>query len=647
MDSIVDAALAAKLTMLFPPSDDSFLAFPLSGAAFTREELDLFRDGSGTVEQDKQRSHNKAQFARLLNQIPKDSVIYETSDRLLWGEYERVIDRAEVADSVLTAGEQKRLKKARDYLQETREVEGLGTTTVYSPQVVAYYQYKEASEDAERVYLDEKISVDSSDDPEAKRAWEQSREAQLDELRQRALADWRTLGFKDEVEEAQATVASLGGRSPEVLRQSLRSDFESCIEMDLAANDPNGVLSTFYSPSDIFDLNLPWETLRLTKDEIADLHSKAPERMRSSSAADLGNIEEITLEYADVTIMRPWYDPSWFDLRSWRLPPDDGQAVSDGQVPRAGRIPAVIGSMVVARRVRVVRRGSSSTDQDTPTATALDFAPLVRAQVLFQAAPGVGRVKVRPPRPADGPRRAGKPAASGANQHVVEAKQAGLTISRRSAHTTVRQDLREAAVGPFALGGTSLAAVSAPTRQVHIAAAPQRKGPSVRDHRTTVEGRTTTRVPARRGAEATAPPKAATEEVEEVDLDCIVVLAYRCRRTPEAPHPDPQLPWSGEEAQPDSENGETHTEPSYPLPSGHVFSKASSNRSHSGKGNTKDRESVRQLQRRLEELGHELGVDGYYGDETASVVRTFQKAKSLKADGIVGPQTWRALWTDD
>ena len=55
-------------------------------------------------------------------------------------------------------------------------------------------------------------------------------------------------------------------------------------------------------------------------------------------------------------------------------------------------------------------------------------------------------------------------------------------------------------------------------------------------------------------------------------------------------------------------------------------------------------EHVRTMQQRLKDRGKVVAVDGSFGPKTHQVVVAFQMGKHLQPDGVVGPETWSALW---
>lgn len=56
-------------------------------------------------------------------------------------------------------------------------------------------------------------------------------------------------------------------------------------------------------------------------------------------------------------------------------------------------------------------------------------------------------------------------------------------------------------------------------------------------------------------------------------------------------------------------------------------------------------EGVRQIQTALKAAGHNVTVDGDFGNQTDAAVRAFQKKAGLTVDGVVGNLTWGKLST--
>ena len=59
------------------------------------------------------------------------------------------------------------------------------------------------------------------------------------------------------------------------------------------------------------------------------------------------------------------------------------------------------------------------------------------------------------------------------------------------------------------------------------------------------------------------------------------------------------------------------------------------------------RDAVRELQAMLRRHDRAVVIDGLFGRGTENLVRSFQRTRGLRSDGVVGPDTWQALLDPD
>ena len=517
MESRISLALANKLQMIFE-KEDKFLTYPL-GVGFDYRYLSFMKEPSASGLTLQEQLNDKGDFARLMNLIPEDSAVYSPdASRFLWNEVKNVLVTADYAKSALTSSETQQLDKAIAFLWEEHTAQDGTKTLVYSTALTRYYEYKTSYEAAERTYLDEKITVETTTGAEGdrlKQQWNGYREKQLRDAKDKALQDWTAMGHKLQVEQCQVVQQTLEPRKFLNLNgQAYLSDLALSEIPDLNGLGI-GFYTTFFSPIDAFDKNTNWLSLTLTKEEINTLVQNAPANLKSifnPTAGASDTIERISLEYNNIPVLRPWYHPEFFESRCWEE--HDGRVVSDGNTPRKGSIPAYITSLLAVRNIFVTRK--KAAQQQPVVLPILGTNPLTRLQ--FARAPQIAAVA----RPAG---VAMKPLA-----HMMLAPQ---MLAPQTIATSPKALQGAAAIRPDIAKRAMFLDVEQVQRTRYIDA--KYIGTTIKTPPVIIPPKKPEPLPPAPGDLVTEP----------YSLGGVAVLAYICKRVPKSPNPDKTLTWGG------------------------------------------------------------------------------------------------------
>ena len=525
--SIVSLALANKLRMIFE-EEDKFLVFH-PGRRFEYKSLSFGKDVSISGLDYGERLNYHGSFSRDMNYIFKDCPEYKTDgDKFLWDELKSVLINADYVESILTEDETRKLEQAKSFLYKKQVDSEDGTNiTINSSELNQYYQYKTHYDDLNLAYLDEKISVESATGDESKQLkqeWDEYREAQLREAKKKAEDDWLNLGHKKEVEKNLFILKQLQ------TRDSLNSNANAYLEemeldklTDTSGGNGRDFLDTYYSNEDAFDMNTGCRSLTLTKGEINKLAEDAPSDLKSifnvSEGTTCDTIEEITFHYNEVTVMRPWFHPEFFESREWRE--RNGKVVSDGNIPRRGSIPAYISKILAVRNIQVTGK------------KAIHEKPLSLS--IF------GTFSKTQPQESDQDQQTVEAVQQPASQqnHVERVKMYAL----KNAQVNV-QSLRMRSIAARHLGTTIKSLpMNIPPKNVQVNIQPLRmRSIDTRRFGTTIKTQPMN-IPLKNPEPLTQMSNELITESYSLG-DGVAVLAYVCKRLPKSPNPDETLNWN-------------------------------------------------------------------------------------------------------
>jgi hypothetical protein len=546
MESRLSLALATKLRMMFE-KDDRYLTFPL-GTGFTYRYLNFMKEPSISGLTLQEQINNKGDFARLLNIIPEDSASFsQDASRFLWDELIHALTNSEFAESGLTEAENNLLNQAIDFLTDAKTLEDGTTIPINSAALNKYYEYKTICDQAEATYLNEKITVESSTGAEGdrlKQQWATNRERQLRDTMNQAGENWKNLGFRDQVNSFQQVRNDLEPKKFLNLYRAAYLDEVRISEVPDLNGRGAGVYTTFFSPFDTFEARLPWTKITLTKSEIDTLVPTAPADLKAIFNAGEGSndIESVALEYNNVVAIRPWLKAEFFASRYWKFA--DNTVVSDGKIPRHGKIPSYITSMICVRNIVVTRR------------KAIQHNPIV-LPILTKTAISTFKIKKRqweekeddtetPPiivqRPAE-IMRSGTP-------RTAEALK-GSQLSSLKVPPSQPTHATSSAVAPITKSSFVLASPPKAAAQPIVITPKEQLASRQRQSDSYVDAKyvgTAIKAPVfkipDKSNEATGTTGVIAELVTETfSFDGVVVLAYVCKRVPKSPDPDPVLKW--------------------------------------------------------------------------------------------------------
>jgi hypothetical protein len=347
----VAVALGMKLVKLFGAGvsgadGQGFLAIQMPGWPMSADDLSLIKPESAKAKAfPNQASQARFSFARLVNLIPRSVGLYlDSSDRLVWDEYRRVLTDAVIVEREPTEQEKRSLFEARKVLFELKAP---GSEEFFVPwresaKLQAYHKY----ESAYRTQVDVASSIDLAADgskSQSKRAVAEARR------------DWEALGYKNEVEAAFETIEQITANSPRLAWADWKDAFKRSKRTDLITDA--SYYETYLYPDTFFDdvHAENWMKLSMDSDEVDELTVSAGQSsdvVRMAATKDV-SIKNLSLEVARIQVIRPWFTPSVIRSRSWEWGNPSMQPISDGGSPPQGGMVAYATEAVFARNIDI------------------------------------------------------------------------------------------------------------------------------------------------------------------------------------------------------------------------------------------------------------------------------------------------------
>ncbi|MEM7591265.1 MAG: hypothetical protein AAF383_07065 [Cyanobacteria bacterium P01_A01_bin.83] len=337
----ITQTLIEKLKILFEEQDspdESFLAFYDPGIPISAKELDFSLASNQSKLTPQENLIAYANFARLVNTIPRFDNRWSPSESILWNIYQTILTQAIIPLNTPSKEEQTKLLEARNFLYETKEItdaSGTHIATVDSQNLANYRHYQQLFLQASSEYNAQRIAAEFSNNSEVINNW-LMRKSDYEAKLNNAKKDWISLGKRWEVEEKFTIIDQITGRSPQIIWAQYKDEYE---QSKLTNIDGSYFYETYFYPNNFYKVDAKDKWTKLTLNNKDDTYiSKSADIFESNSS----------FEVIRVQIIRPWLNEGIFKSRAWRFP-DETQFLSDGKESPKGSLPAYITSMILIR----------------------------------------------------------------------------------------------------------------------------------------------------------------------------------------------------------------------------------------------------------------------------------------------------------
>ena len=376
---------------------NKFVSWMLPGIPFQPKDFQFCSKGliGNTAEETQDLQHQAFVLSKLFDYIPdvnnqfvdskmQQTVFASTQDSIS-SVYRDVLKYSKVLDNQLSATEKEKLEKYRNLLTVTKETEDIitgemKTVTEPGPLTLAYTAKMNDYIDAADEYMNLLIDAQSAkgNDPEAIRrvaAWTNKSKFIRKRMEAAEMA-WTSQGYKNEYEQINAYIDQVTQKSMVLYKQDLLRKFNSA----LLTSTKEGTAGDFYYTTLLpgnFATSPGWTKFTFYEGDFETHYNKKTSQWSAGGGVNFGLFSigggasgskvdiatdqkatnfNATLEFTQIPICRPFFDPGFFSMRGWTL--DDmwnlnfDKKVSDGKDKPDGRLVAYPITALFVRNVR-------------------------------------------------------------------------------------------------------------------------------------------------------------------------------------------------------------------------------------------------------------------------------------------------------